>query len=180
MTRLSEDADVVHSIGNDPAFLTVLDVELYSTDLPDWDYGTLTAKVVTAMTDGAAVAWGTPEGDLSIRLTMRPLDETTKQRVDARTAGRIVTSGALCLASYTSVTMCAQFDDEGFPQAGDLVFEVPAGSYDVHVHRMFRHEDGQQFGDDEPEGHHYVVVFTPSAATSAATPIERIAWALRA
>jgi len=52
MTRLSEDADVVHSIGNDPAFLTVLDVELYSKNLPDWDYGTLTAKVVTALTDG--------------------------------------------------------------------------------------------------------------------------------
>ena len=36
MIRLSGQADVVHEIGNDPAFLAIVDIARYAKDLADW------------------------------------------------------------------------------------------------------------------------------------------------
>jgi hypothetical protein len=72
-----------------------------------------------------------------------------------------VTNGKLCLVGYTSLTMCAQFEHQTFPQPGDLVFTLPAGTYTVTVHRMFAHQAGEQFPDEEldADDDHYIVVF---------------------
>lgn len=170
--------NLVHSLFNDPAYLAIVDVARYEKDFPDWDYDSLSQKLVGAMNRGEVVAWGTPESDLRIRLTTEPCTA----KADAITRGRLATDGVLCLASYTSLTMCAQFEDERFPQRGDLLFEIPKGAYDVTVHRLFAHEDGAQFAHDDagqlaelPKGDHYVVVFTPADETQP-LEVKRIVW----
>lgn len=175
-----ERIDLSHRLGNDPAYLAIVDVNRYAKDLPDWNFDTLTVKLVAAMNDGAAFAWGTPEALLTVRVTTDPLDADTRARCTASASGRLITSGSLCLASYTSLTMCAQFKTREFPQRGDLAFELRPGSYDVTVHRLFAHADGAQFADDLPEtGDHYVVVFAPADPAVAMPRATAIAWALR-
>jgi len=176
-TPLIERVDLSHRLGNDPAYLAIIDIARYPKDLPDWNFTTLTAKLVGAMNDGAAIAWGTPQDSLTVRLTMTPLDASTKRRVDATTVGRLVTAGSLCLANYTSLTMCAQFEDCAFPQREDFAFELRPGSYDVEIHRLFAHADGEQFAE-LPPGDHYVVVVTPAETMRAAPSATKIAWAL--
>lgn len=169
--------DLCHELGNDPAYLAIVDIDRYAKDFPDWDYASLTAKLVADMNAGVVVAWGTPEDNLRVRLTRRPIDAATAVRVDASTCGRLSTGGRLCLANYTSLTMCAQFAKYGFPHDEDFAFTIPAGTYDVEIHRLFAHADGAQSPAGElPEGDHYVVVFTP-ADDSAPPHALRIAWA---
>jgi len=176
-----EHVDLSHRLGNDPAYLAIVDVNRYAKDLPDWNFDTLTAKLVAAMNDGAVFAWGTPEALLTIRVTTDPLDADTRARCTASTSGRLITSGSLCLASYTSLTMCAQFTTNEFPQPGDLAFELPPGSYDVTVHRLIAHADGAQFSDDLPQpGDHYVVVLAPADPAVEVPRASAIPWALRA
>jgi len=42
------DDDVTLVIGDDPAYLAVIDVGSYETDLAEWDYDTLTTKLFEA------------------------------------------------------------------------------------------------------------------------------------
>jgi len=176
-----ERVDLSHRIGNDPAYLAIVDVDRYAKDLPDWTFDTLTAKLVAAANEGAAFAWGTPEALLTVRVTTDPIDAEARARCTASTSGRLITSGSLCLASYTSLTMCAQFSRRTFPQPGDLAFQLRPGSYDVTVHRLFTHADGAQFADDLPTpGDHYVVVLAPADPAVEPPRASAIPWALRA
>jgi hypothetical protein len=63
--------DIVHEVGDDPAYLAVVDLATYAKDLPDWDYCSLTAKIAKDMSAGKVVAWGCPDGPVRVRLTTR-------------------------------------------------------------------------------------------------------------
>jgi len=176
---LLTSTELRHELGNDPAYLAIIDLERYAKNLPDWDYGTLTAKLVADMNEARVIAWGTPEANLRIRLTTQPLDAATAAAVNATTRGRLKTTGRLCLANYTSLTMCAQFEKYSFPHDEDLAFALAPGTYDVEVHRLFAHADGAQDPDEKlPAGDHYVVVFTPASADAEPVHATSIAWAL--
>jgi hypothetical protein len=152
------DGDVTIELRDDPAYFALLDLGTYAKDLPDWDYASLTRRVAGQMRQARIVAWGCPEVLLRVRFTLSPLTPDVDARVVASMSGALVTDGALCFAGYTSLTMCAQFPDQAFPQPADTLLRVPKGRYKVVVHRLFEHEAGKQFPAGElPEGDHYVV-----------------------
>ena len=149
--------DLRHDVGDDPAYIAIVDLDTYAKDLPDWDYYSLTAKIAKDMSAGRIVAWGCPDGPLRVRLTTK---KVSPKNANAKHTATLITKGRLCLVGYTSLTMCAQFADQHFPQPGDLLFVVPPGTYAVTVHRLFSHTAGEQFPDEElPDGDHYVVAF---------------------
>jgi hypothetical protein len=158
--------DLIHEVGDDAAYLAIVDVERYAKDLPDWNYDSLTKKIIKDMSDGRIVAWGCPDGPVRVRLTTRARSSTMTAKTNAKHMATLVTRGKLCLVGYTSLTMCAQFGDQAFPQHGDLLFSLTPGTYAVTVHRLFAHRAGEQFPeeDDLPAGDHYVVSLVPARA----------------
>ncbi len=164
--------DLVEDVGDDPAYLAIVDLDSYPKDLPDWDYYSLTKKIAHEMSAGRIVAWGCPDGPLTVRLTMKTAGP---KRSNAKHVATLVTEGRLCLVGYTSLTMCAQFKDQHFPQPGDLAFKMPPGTYTVTVYRLFAHEAGEQFpAEPLPASDHYEVTFSPGGE-----PIEHdtVPWA---
>jgi hypothetical protein len=147
------EKDVTHEVGDDAAFLAIIDVSSYSKDLPEWDYASLTKKLAADMSAGRVIAWGCPDGPVAVRLSRgAPSTALVKER-HAFLKSTLVVTGPLCLVGYTSITMCAQFGDERFPQSGDLLFTLPVGRYTVTVSRRFAHEEGEQFPEGElPDG----------------------------
>jgi hypothetical protein len=158
--------------------MALVDVRSYAKDLPRWNYDSLTTKIVGEMNAGHIVAWGCPGMTVQVRITRRPLAARARARVVASMRARLVTAGELCLAGYTSITMCAQFSDHKFPQPADDVVRVDGGTYDVDVHRLFAHTPGAQGADEQlPTGDHYVVVLTPAAMDVPVTPHAWVPWA---
>lgn len=170
------EKELTHEVGDDAAYLAIIDLGSYSKDLPDWDYATLTKKLATDMSAGRVLAWGCPDGPVQVRLLRSaPSAKLVKERHAFLTSTLVVT-GRLCLVGYSSITMCAQFEKEQFPQHGDLLFSLPPGRYTVTVSRRFAIEDGEQFPEDElPEGDAYVVNFEPTDAPF--VKVKRVAWA---
>jgi len=157
--------DLVHDVGDDAAYLAIVDLGSYAKDLPDWDYFSLTKKIAADMSAGRIVAWGCPEGPLTVRLTTKTAGP---KRANAKYVSTLVTKGQLCLVGYTSLTMCAQFEDQRFPQSGDLLFSIAPGTYTVTVYRLFAHEAGEQFpAEPLPASDHYEVTFAPGGTAIA-------------
>src|SRR5262249_36245283 len=136
-----------------------------------WDYPSLTTKIANDMSAGRIVAWGCPEGPLRVRLTTNPLSAAVAKAAHAHCVATLVTTGSLCLVGYTSLTMCAQFADQMFPQPGDLVFTVAPGTYLVTIYRMFPQGEGHVLFEDQagevelPDGDHFIVVFAAAENT---------------
>lgn len=172
---------LVFEVDGEMPYLAILDVASYTNDLPDWEFDTITKKITAEMNAGHIVAWGCPEVGLSIRITDQPLRKPELAKQDASISALLSTEGLLCLAGYSSLTMCAQFSDEKFPQIIDHAFRVKPGTYRVDVHRLFAHRSGDDSPKEELEDGEYVYVVALSPATKAFEPTRQrwVPWATR-
>jgi hypothetical protein len=131
------------------AYIALLDLRSYEKDLPDWDYNSITRKILHQMEQERIFAWGCPEDGFQIRLTRRsPQRGNFRPKETAR--GIITTSGALCLTSYSHLTYCAQFGHAKLPQLdasqfSDVAFSVEPGRYEITVYVMFAWDHYEQF-----------------------------------
>ena len=152
-----DTSDLVFEHAPDPAFMAVLDMAAYESFLPGWDWPGLTLKVAQQMSQERIFAWGCPEFDVQVRITMTAPEDSSFHPVES-TSGFLVTSGRLCFTSYDSIAGCAQFKDWHFPLHEDRPLLVNPGRYQMDVHRMFQWRHGQQFPDVIGDGDHYIVV----------------------
>jgi hypothetical protein len=159
--------DITHRIGNDPAYLAIIDTARYSADMPDWDYDTLTEKVTAAMNRGKLVAWGTPEDDLLVRLTMTPLNDVSVRSVNASIRVRLITAGRSA-SRTTRRSRCARSSATPTSRRS-RIWNSPFPP----AHTTSRSSACSHTSD----GDHYVAVFTP--ATGALSRFAWVAWALR-
>lgn len=160
-------------VAGDPAWMAIIDVARYRTDLPDWDYHSLTAKVLDAMRAAQLVVWGYPQNGVLVRITgSRP---SSVPRASMR--ARLEVTGELFVAGYTAITMAAQFEESEIAHEAAGSFRVPPGSYLVEVQRYFDHQPGEQFADEPfPEDiDHFVVIFERSDQLIA--PPDAVPWA---
>ena len=178
----NDELETTFHVSNDPAYMAVLDVTTYDKDLPEWNYRTLTERITGEMNAGHIVAWGCPENSSRVRVVRRPLTSDEQKLVHASVSGLLSTSGVLCIASYTDLTMCAQFAHETFPQNPEDELCVPAGTYRADVHQLFPHQPGEQFAEipDDRELHYLVVLTALPAGDWKPPPISWVPWALRA
>lgn len=165
--------DLVIALFDDPGFMGLFDVGSYAKDLPDWDLGTLAARVCDEMAAGHAVAWGHPEAKLTVRVTTRPIDVPD---ASARFDATLVSTGQVCLSGYTSITMAAQFAKHTLPQPDDTAATLAPGRYAVTVWRRFAHTPGRQDPDGAlPAGDHVIVRLTRDDGATAARPAQ-VPW----
>lgn len=161
------------ALTSEPAYLALIDVDRYEKDLPDWDYRSLTKKIVADMNAARVVAWGCPAAALTIHVkTKAPASS------EAVFSARLSTTGTLCLATYDSISMCAQEESESLPQKNDHLFRVAPGDYRVDVHRLFAHSDGAPFADDDELS--FVIAMSPAVKTWKPARQTWVPWALRA
>lgn len=166
-----DQQDLVVRVCDDPAYFALLDPDAYDVDMPRWDLDTLSARIVEEMRAGRIVAWGCPEATLQVRVTTRPLTAEQLGSVVATFTAPLATSGRLCLAGYTSLTMCAQFAKHRFPQGDDHLVAIAPGRYLATVHRRYAYQPGAQDVDGAlPEGDHVIIVLTPGEAATAIGP----------
>src|SRR5262249_32377859 len=102
-----DKSDLVFDHSHYPAFMGILDMATYESFFPGWDWPSLTLKVAQQMSVERIFAWGCPEFDLQIRITMTPPKPSDFHPVESL-SGFLVTSGNLCFASYDSIAGCAQ------------------------------------------------------------------------
>jgi hypothetical protein len=159
-----DDGDSIVNMDTSWGFQVLADPESYRGFLGEWTCRSIADMALRQMNQEKLLAWGTPEGHYSFKFHCGK----RLQRVSHRQfEGCIHTTGTLCLASFGSVTMCAQFEDYKLPQPQDYCIQVAPGRYHVTVQQLFRWRGGGQLpSDDYPgemaEGLNYYIAIRPA------------------
>lgn len=120
---------------DDSGLLGLVDAASYSTFVgEDWTYEQLLSHFSDQMQRNALLVWDCADGGNNYRIRLR--DRITTEGGHREVTGKIVATGdKLYLASYTALTMAAQFPEYGIPDKSeqDLVVSVVPGSYRVRI-----------------------------------------------
>lgn len=153
---MQRDFDIV----DDSGLLGLVDATAYATFVDaDWTYEQLTAHFAAQMQRGALLVWDCDDGGSSYRVRLRDgfSDETGFREI----TGQIVVSGTrLYLASYTALTMAAQFPEYGIPNRheAELGFDLAPGRYAVRIVQRYDPDDPDA-ADAPPQGIHFLLEF---------------------
>ena len=122
-------------IVDDSGLLGLVDAASYSTFVgEDWTYEQLLNHFAKQMQLGTLLVWDCADGGNNYRVKVR--NRITSEAGYREVSGHIVaTSGKLNLASYTALTMAAQFPEYGIPDKSeaDQVIAVAPGPYKVRM-----------------------------------------------
>ena len=120
---------------DDSGLLGLVDAASYSTFVgEDWTYEQLVSHFANQMQRNALLVWDCADGGNNYRVRVR--DRITNEGGYREVTGQIVvTDGKLHLASFTALTMAAQFPEYGIPDKSeqDLVVSVAPGTYKVRI-----------------------------------------------
>ena len=178
---LTRESDlVIHHVAE--AYMALLDLRAYDKDLPDWNYTSITRKILREARKERIFAWGCPEHGFQIRITRQTPKPRNFRSVETA-KGVVTTSGALCLTSYSHLTYCAQISEAHLPQLdasafSDVAFSIEPGRYEVRVYRMFPWDHHEQFAKLN-KGDNYVVHLREIHATKPHVTVEWVPWAIK-
>ncbi len=143
---------------DDSGLLGLVDATSYSTFVgEDWTYEQLLSHFASQMQRNALLVWDCGDGGNNYRIKVR--DRITTEGGHREITGQIVvTGGELHLASYTALTMAAQFPEYGIPDKSeqDLVVSVAPGTYKVRIVQKYdpkavdAHNSGEVLLELEP------------------------------
>ena len=171
-----KDGDYTYKVfGDNAAFLAIVDIDTYDIYDYDWDYHNLNERLTTRINLKKAIAWGCPQDEFQIRITQSISEEEIKQSFNSFSQN-YESHGVLSLSNYTSLTMCAQFDDFKLPQPEDGVFSVKPNGYLVTIYQMFAWETGQQFAEKLNQGDNYIIVFKKNSFAHPKNTFTKIPW----
>ena len=115
-----------------------------------------------------AFAWGCPEQDFAVKVTVKPPAEPSAAVQSA--VGYLTTSGRVCLTSYDHLAFCAEYPQFKLPQLeasrfSDRVCTVKPGRYKITVEQQFKWTPGDQFSMPLNESvKNYVIHIEPAGA----------------
>jgi hypothetical protein len=151
------------TVCDDSSLLGLVDAAAYASFVnPDWTYSTLVAHFRTAMAKHALLIWDAGDGGNDYVIEFR--DKITATTGFREATGTIrATAGKLHLASYTALTMAAQFDDETIPSTSeaDLWIAVPKGPLRVRVIQAYDPDDFATPAEGNP---HFIIEIEPGEA----------------
>lgn len=138
-------------VTDDSGFLALVDPESYVRFVDeDWTLNQLVAHFKAEMSNQRLLIWGTgSEGFWRVEVSRaRTTSNAFREIVGPITAS----SGDLLLTNYESLTMAAQFRDVPFPEEHDkdLIFSLPAGTYNCRVLQLFDPEEDIDAPADGP------------------------------
>jgi hypothetical protein len=165
---MAKEQEIVFDYFPAVAYLAVVDLGSYRFfAAPGLDYFGMLAHVGVEAAHRRCVAWGCPETQLRIRLTLTQDHKALKAVTDyaAGFQGWVRTQGRLCFTGHDDLYYCATYPDAsmfGGPESPDSFLPhellVPPGMYSVIVFRHFPWFDGSQDAPLLGEGPHYSVI----------------------
>ena len=139
------------TLSDDSGLFGLVDAASYSTFVDeDWTYEQLLGHSAHQMQRNALLVWDCADGGNNYRVRVR--DRITTESGHREVFGQIVAIGGnLHLASYTALTMAAQFPECGIPDKSEqhLVIPVTPGTYKVRIAQKYDPEAAQS--DDSGE-----------------------------
>lgn len=157
------------SIIDDSGLLSIVDAPSYSAFVdPDWTYEQLLEHFVAEMAKGTILVWECGDGGRDYQVELRE-GFTDAQGFRAAVGSLKVSSGVLNLASYTALTMAAQFQDQSIPSPHEVeaAFDVPWNSVRVRLVQMYDPNDYE----NEPDVH-FILEIEPGNCP----PWTRVQW----
>jgi len=153
---------MLFSLSDDSGILGLLDCSSYSPFLgEDWEYEQLLKHFTSQAGSKSIVVWDAGDGGNDYRVDIR-LEATGTTGYREALSQVAVTSGRLYLASYTAITMAAQFADELLPAKteAECCITLANGEYAVRVIQMYNPNLYDELPDDNP--HFVIEVFRSS------------------
>jgi hypothetical protein len=149
-------------IDEDSGLLGLVDAAAYQPFVAeDWTYQQLLARFAQQMEAGALLVWACGDGGDRYRVVVR--DHFTAQRGFREATGLIVPSTErLHLASYTALTMAAQFPEYAIPGRGEehLAISVTPGPLRTRVVQLYDPDSASSVEG----GPHFLLELEPGAA----------------
>ncbi len=149
---------------DDSGLLGLVDTKAYVPFVgPDWTFESLVAHFQSAMAKRALLVWDAGDGGNDYIVELR--DKITADKGFREITGTIeATAGKLHLASYTALTMAAQFDDYTIPSKdeADLWIAVPRGPLRVRLVQTYDPDDPKA-AENEP---HFLIELEPGTAST--------------
>ena len=154
---------------DDSGLLSIVDASAYSTFVgADWTYEQLLDHFAAEMAKGTILVWECGDGGGDYLIEVRT-GFTDTQGFRSALGWLKVDNGTLNVASYTALTMAAQFEEYGIPskQESEGVFDVPWESVRVRVVQMYDPDDYE----NQPSVH-FVLELEPGEAP----PLAGVLW----
>lgn len=143
-------------IDDDSGILGLLDCSAYSPFVgEDWTYDQIISHFRSQAARKSIVVWDAGDGGNLYRIDLRI--GTAKASGYREALSQIsVRDGRLHFASYTALTMAAQYADESLPAKyeTDYVFSIANGDYSVRIVQAYDPDDYTDPSEDEP---HFIV-----------------------
>ncbi len=159
------------SIIDDNGLLALVDTGAYAAFVgADWTYEGLLAHFSKEMARRTILVWECGDAGNEYRIQVR--QGLTAEPGFLEMVGTIrATRGVLHLASYSALTMAAQFDDYVVPAKGeaDLALDTPTGDLSIRLVQMYDPVDLNGVAGDAP---HFILEIEPGEGM----PWREVAW----
>jgi hypothetical protein len=149
-------------LADDSGILSLLDCSTYSPFVgEDWEYEQLLMHFKSQATHKSIVVWDAGDGGNDYRIDIS-LEATDMKGFREASSQITVRGGQLHLASYTAVTMAAQFSDERLPSETEAkcCIALPNGEYALRIVQMYNPARCDEPAEDKP--HFIIEVLTQS------------------
>jgi hypothetical protein len=147
---------------DDSGLLGLVDASAYSTYVrEDWTYEQLLSHFSRQMGRGTILVWDRADGGNNYCVQVR--DKISSRDGYREAIGQVVVTGVgLHLASYTTLTMAAQFPEYRIPGKHEesLFVAMPTGSYKVRVLQTY----DPNLAQEPLDGIHFVLELEPGTA----------------
>ena len=166
---MSVTANTMLRTVDDSGLLSIVDASAYSTFVgADWTYEQLLAHFATEMAKGTILVWECGDGGGDYQIEVRT-GFTDTQGFRSAIGCLRADNGRLNIASYTALTMAAQFEEYSIPakQESEEVFDVPWESVRVRIVQMYDPNDYE----DQPSVH-----FILELEAGEAPPLGGVLW----
>lgn len=162
---------IAFHVADDSGVLALVDFAAYSTFVDeDWQYEQLLGHFKAQAQQRCIIVWDANDGGGNYRVEVRHgITELLGYR--SVVAAIRVTAGALHLASYTALTMAAQYADQCVPSRDETHWRVPLenADYRVRIVQLFDPDLADELPRDAP---HFVL----EVEAGAGDPTQNVAW----
>lgn len=160
---MATNDQVQFTIIDDGGLLALVDAEAYTSFVaPDWTYERLLDHFRVEMAKKTILVWECGDGGEDYRIAVRN-GFTATEGFRTATGAIKVERGALNLASYSALTMAAQFEDEIIPSKHEIsaTFATPSKSMQVRIVQTYAPDE--YLAEPQP---HFIIELEPGDAPS--------------
>jgi len=153
--------DLEFTVFDDSGLLGLVDAAAYVPFVSEsWTYEQLMNHFGVESAKGSILVWDCGDGGDAYRIRLKSGITRTLGFREA-TGDLVVTTNKIYLASYTALTMAAQFSDYSIPdkRETDFVVHLPPGTYRTRIVQMYDPQSSRAITN----GPHFLIEFGPGS-----------------